>query len=358
MKNDIPSIGKLFSLSRDPVVCEKGGIVTSMNPSAVTLFGSDMTGHLISDLIPETILSVEEDPFIASIVIAEKSITVSCTSYGDFRLYSFIIPDPKEEKPVELPFSVSIREITNTIKITSEQIMSQSEHHQDSKLDRYAAILKHNANKLKRLVTNQALLTACSNGTQPFQPTMVSINQVCSKVVEAVSDLASVHQIQLELLQEEEILASVDPELFRIMLLNLLSNSLLHTGPNGKIQVSLHATVSQISITVSDNGTGIPQSQISTIFSRYREPVRFDDGKVSAGLGLSVAESIAKLHNGTIVIQSTPGKGTIIAARLKRRSEPSLMAPWAGYNTTLYDCVMTELSTWLTWKDYLKNFSD
>lgn len=358
MKNDIPSIGKLFSLSRDPVVCEKDGTVTSMNPSAVALFGNDMTGHLISELIPETVLSVEADTFIASILIAGKSATVSCTSYGDFRLYSFIIPDPKEEKPVELPFSVSMREITNTIKITSEQIMNLSERYEDNKLDRYAAILKHSASKLKRLVTNYSLLTACSNGTQPFQPMMVSVNQVCSMVIEAVSDLADAHGIQVELLQEEEILASVDPELFRIMLLNLLSNSLIHTGPNGKIQVSLHATASQISITISDNGTGIPQNQMSTIFSRHLQPIPFDGGQISAGLGLSVAEGIAKLHNGTIVIQSTPGKGTIIAARLKRRSEPSLMAPWAGYKTSLSDSIMTELSTWLTWEDYLLNFDD
>lgn len=358
MKDDTPSIGQLFTLSRDPVVCERGGMVVNMNPSAITLFGGDLTGHPVSELIPETVLSVEDDTFIATADIAGRNATVSCAGFEGLRLYSFIIPDPRQEKPVELPFSVAVREITNTIKVTSDQIMNLSERYQDGKMDRYAAILKHSASKLKRLVSNYSLLAACLNGTQPFHPVMVSVNWVCSMVIEAVADLADAHGIKLEFLPEGEVLASVDPELLRVMLLNLLSNSFMNTASGGKVLVSLRSTASQISITVADNGSGIPPKELSTIFSRYNEPVLLSDGQVSAGLGLAVAERIARLHNGTIVIQSVQGKGTTIAARLKRKSDASLMAPWAGYQSSLSDCVMTELSTWLSWEDYLMNFED
>lgn len=358
MKDDASSIGRLFALSRDPVVCERGGVVTNMNPSAVTLFGGDLTGHPVSELLPETVLFVDSDPFIAAAEIAGMPVTVSCAGFDAYRLYSFIIPETREEKPVELPFSISIREITNTIKVTAEQLMNLSEQYHDEKMDRYAAVLKHSASKLKRLVSNYSLLTACIRGTQPFRPAMVSINRLCAMVVEAVSDLADAHGITLEFVSEGEVLASADPELLRVMLLNLLSNSLISTPSGGHIQVSLRATAAQISITVTDNGRGIPAQDLATIFSRYSQPVRLSDGQVSAGLGLAVAERIAKLHSGTIVIQSVQGKGTTIAARLKRKSDASLMAPWAGYQSSLADSVMTELSTWLGWEDYLMNFED
>lgn len=358
MKIDTPSISQLFSLSRDPVVCERGGMVVSMNPSAVALFGSDLTGHFISALIPETVLSVKDAPFIASAIIEGKTATISCTSFADLRLYSFIIPDLGEEKPAQMPFSVYIREIANTIKVTSEQIMRQSEAYHDEKMDRYSAIMLHNSSKLKRLVSNYSLLTACISNTQPFQPITISVNQVCSSVVEAVSDLAQAHGIKLEFISESEVLASVDPELCRVMLMNLLSNSLINTPSGGKIQVSLRSNASQFSITVADNGNGIPPEELSTIFTRYNKPAVLDNGQISAGLGLAVAEQIARLHNGTIIIQSVPGKGSTIAARFTRKSDTTLMVPWSGYQSSLTDSVMTELSTWLTWKDYLIGFTD
>ena len=358
MKIDTPSIGQLFSLSRDPVVCERNGLIVSMNPSAVTLFGSDLTRHLISEIVPETVLSVREYPFIASAVIEGKTATISCTSFADLRLFSFIIPDLGEEKPVQLPFSVYIRELANTIKVTSGQIMHQSERYHDEKMDRYAAIMLHNSSKLKRLVSNYSLLTSCMSNPQPFQRITVSVNQICAAVVEAVFDLAQAHGIKLEFVPETEVLASVDPELCRVMLLNLLSNSLINTPSGGKIQLILRANTTQFSITVADNGNGIPPEELSGIFSRYNKPVVLDSGQISAGLGLAVAEQIARLHNGTIIIQSAPGKGSTIAARFTRKSDTTLMVPWSGYGTTLTDSVMTELSTWLTWKDYSRDSAD
>lgn len=358
MKNEHLRIGQLFSLSRDPVVCERGGIVTDMNPSAVTLFGGDMTGRPLSELIPETVLSVETDTFIASATIAGQDATVARATYGEYRLYSFILPRVPVEKTSDLPVSVSMRDITNTIKVTAEQIMLLSERHNDTKLDRYSAILKHNVSKLKRLMGNYTLLMSCMNGTQPFHPVMISLNEICSSLVDAVSDLAQTRGIQVEFLPKSDVIASVDPYLLRIMLLNLISNSLMHTPSGGKIQIGLKATSTLISLTVTDTGSGIQPQDLSTIFSRRNEPVQMDTGRADAGLGLGVADYIAKFHNGTIVVESVPGKGTTIAAHLKRIEDNSFMEPWAEYRVSLSDTVMTELSTWLTWQDYLMVFDD
>lgn len=358
MKVNHPNIGQLFSLSRDPVICEQDGIVTDMNPSAVTLFKGDITGKSLSTFIPDTVLSVEADSFIAAATIAGQNATIVQTSYGEYRLYSFILPRVPCEETFDLPVSVTMRDITNTIKVTTEQIMLLSEKYNDTKLDRYSAILKHNVSKLKRLMSNHTLLTACMNGTQPFHPVTISINELCSSLVDAVADLAEARDIQVEFFPETEVISSVDPQLLRIMLLNLISNSLLHTQSGGKIQIGLKATNTLISITVADTGSGIQPEDLSTIFSRRNEPVRMDSGRADAGLGLGVADYIAKFHNGTIVVQSTPGKGTIIAAHLKRTQDQSLMQPSTEYRVSLSDTVMTELSTWLTWQDYLMVFDD
>lgn len=358
MKEDIPNIGHLFSLSRDPVLCEREGIVTDMNSSAIALFGGDMIGRPISTLIPSALLSQEMDTFVSEAQIAGKNATVSCATYHGFRLYSFIIPDLPEEKPVEQPFSASLREITNTINFASDQIAKYSKKNNDAKMNRYAAILNHSTSKLKRLVKSYTLITACMNNTQPFHPVMTSINDICSSIVDAVADLSKPYGITVEFTCNDEVLSCVDPDLIQRMLLNLLSNSLLHTAEGGTIHVNLKSTSSLISITIADNGSGIPSKLLPTVFSMRNEPISTDVGHVSAGLGLGVADSIAKLHDGTIMIQSVEGKGTTVAVHLKRKEDNSLMAHGEGYRISMSDTLMTELSTWLSSEDYLMYFDD
>lgn len=358
MKEDIPNIGHLFSLSRDPVLCEREGLITDMNSSAAALFGGNMIGRPISSLLPDSILSPETDTFVSKTEIAGKNATVSCVSYNGAHLYSFIIPDTPEEKPVEQPFSVSLREITNTIHFASNQIAKHSRINSDEKMNYYAAILNHSASKLKRLVKNYTLLTACADGSQVFHPVMASINDLCSSIVDAVADLSEPYGITVEFFCDCEVLSCVDPDLFQRMLLNLLSNSLLHSSAGGTIQVHLKATSSLISITIADNGSGIPSNLLSTVFSRRDEPVAMDSGYISAGFGLGVADSIAKLHDGVIMIQSEEGKGTTVAIRLKRREDNSLMAYGEDYKISMSDTMMTELSTWLSHEDYLTYFDD
>ena len=52
MLGDTFGIGQLFALSRDPVICVRGGTVLSMNPPAVNLFGGDRTGCNAAQLLP------------------------------------------------------------------------------------------------------------------------------------------------------------------------------------------------------------------------------------------------------------------------------------------------------------------
>lgn len=358
MKEDTPNIGHLFSLSRDPVLCEQDGTVTDMNSSAVALFGGDMIGRPISALLPGALLSPEMDIFVFETQIAGKNATVSCVTYHGSRLYSFIIPDLPKEKPVEQPFSVSLREITNTINFASDQIAKYSKKNNDEKMSRYAAILNHSTSKLKRLVKSYTLITACMNGTQPFHPVMASVNDICSSIVNAVADLSEPYGITVEFTCDDEVLSCVDPDLIQRMLLNLLSNSLLHTAEGGTIHVDLKSTPSLITITIADNGSGIPSEVLPSVFSMRDEPVSTDAGQVSAGLGLSVADSIAKLHDGAIMVQSVEGKGTTVAVHLKRKEDNSLMAHWEDYRISMSDTLMTELSTWLSLEDYLMYFDD
>jgi signal transduction histidine kinase len=97
------------------------------------------------------------------------------------------------------------------------------------------------------------------------------------------------------------------------MITNLLSNAVKFTGEGGHVWVRLRSLVDAVEIVVEDTGSGIAKEYLPHIFDRfYRVPGRGtapgpDQG---LGLGLSFVAWIVKAHNGTIDVDSAPGRGT------------------------------------------------
>jgi len=103
----------------------------------------------------------------------------------------------------------------------------------------------------------------------------------------------------------------------RQILVNLLTNAHDYSPEGASIDVSARAVGAEVEIAVSDDGPGIPESQLQQIFERF---VRGDAGLTQrvggTGLGLAIAKSLVELHGGTIGVESTPGQGSTFRFRL------------------------------------------
>jgi two-component system phosphate regulon sensor histidine kinase PhoR len=92
------------------------------------------------------------------------------------------------------------------------------------------------------------------------------------------------------------------------VVLNLLVNAYKYTGADKRIQLSVDEDGDHAVIRVSDNGIGIPQSEINRILEPF---YRVDSGKAQgAGLGLAIAAHLVRAHNGAVTIESTEGEGS------------------------------------------------
>ncbi len=95
------------------------------------------------------------------------------------------------------------------------------------------------------------------------------------------------------------------------VLQNLLDNAVQYTPPGGRIRVSARAEATEVILTVSDNGIGIPQVDQSRIFERfYRVDAARSRELGGTGLGLAIARHIVEAHGGRIWVESTVGKGS------------------------------------------------
>jgi signal transduction histidine kinase len=83
------------------------------------------------------------------------------------------------------------------------------------------------------------------------------------------------------------------------------------------VTVRISADADSVSVSVADNGLGIPERDIDRLFERY---VRGGNvaGTVGAGVGLYLVKLVVELHRGTITVSSTEGRGSQFTVRLPR----------------------------------------
>jgi len=103
----------------------------------------------------------------------------------------------------------------------------------------------------------------------------------------------------------------------RQALRNLIGNALKYTPDGGTITVSLQQEADMVQIKTKDTGYGMPASELPHIFDRfYRVRNNGHDDVEGNGLGLAIVKSIIEQHQGTIAVQSEPGKGSCFTISL------------------------------------------
>jgi signal transduction histidine kinase len=110
-----------------------------------------------------------------------------------------------------------------------------------------------------------------------------------------------------------------DSDKVRQILLNLLSNAIKFTMPGGSVDVVCTATESEISVTVTDNGVGIPADKMQAIFEPFVQVGRdFTTPHGGTGLGLSISRDLARRMGGELTVESRLGEMSAFTLTLKR----------------------------------------
>lgn len=117
---------------------------------------------------------------------------------------------------------------------------------------------------------------------------------------------------------EEEIYVNSDREFMERIILNLISNSVKFTRPDGYIFIDIKADYEKVYIEVRDTGKGMSKEFVNQAFDKYSMEninTRMEDG---SGVGLFVVYNLVKKQNGSIKIESEIGKGSIFTIEFSR----------------------------------------
>ena len=121
---------------------------------------------------------------------------------------------------------------------------------------------------------------------------------------------------------ESEEMLLIDEERIRQIVTNLLNNAIRYSPEGSQIDINLNETDKAVQISVSDNGPGIPDSDIEFVFNRfYRVDSSRDRASGGRGLGLSIAKEFVEAHGGNIWVESDYGNGSQFTFEIPKRTQ-------------------------------------
>jgi two-component system sensor histidine kinase/response regulator len=121
---------------------------------------------------------------------------------------------------------------------------------------------------------------------------------------------------EFTLIDGHDIVLRADRERLRQIVENLISNAIKYGKSAKGVVVEAHAAEGSVSISVRDEGVGIPREQLANIFNRFQRVP--GHGGRGHGLGLYIAAALARLHGGQLTVESELGKGSVFTLTLPR----------------------------------------
>ena len=202
------------------------------------------------------------------------------------------------------------------------------------KLFHYFSAINSSGKQLMELLNDLLNLTKLESGKIPYQMQIIDLNRIISLISNEFKALLNEKQIDLEI-SECKVFAEVFCDQYKIrqVLRNLLSNAIKFNLPNGHITISCKLDrlrvdcsdcnsreVSAIRLSVKDDGIGIPETEMDTIFGKFNQSSITKTGTGGVGLGLAICREIINAHLGKVWAESNPDSGSTFSFMLP--SEP------------------------------------
>ena len=175
-------------------------------------------------------------------------------------------------------------------------------------------LIDQNAMRLLQLVNQILDFRRAQTGELKLKVSATEIVSSTKSIFSSFNQLADDKQISYSFNSElEKIEGWIDVDKYNKILFNLLSNALKFTKDYGTVDLFLGISedkTDRIVIEVSDDGIGIPKKSQEKVFDRFYQATNSKDNTTGTGIGLSLVQSLIKLHKGKITLESEVDKGT------------------------------------------------
>jgi signal transduction histidine kinase len=186
---------------------------------------------------------------------------------------------------------------------------------------KFASDIHQSTNTIFRLLQNLLDWSGSQTGKLIVTPMETEYNRILDNSVSVLHTLAQQKKIKLNYPYSEGLMIYADPQMIETVLRNLINNAIKFTPENGTVHITAQQTGTEVTITVTDTGVGISDEDVRNLFridsKVKRKGTNDEDG---SGLGLILCYEFIIKNNGTIQVESKPGKGSSFIVRIPAKT--------------------------------------
>lgn len=306
---------EIFSYTNDAAAAARHGVLLYANEAAIELLGRDCVGKGTKELFGEIFSQAESACFLCQLNLLGEDYTLRAIQQEQIQLFFF---SKCEEEPSLLgdAFLTALRSNMMNLGMVMELWREQAENEEKGEALRYLQDLSCCQYRLNRLIGNAALLRDYAHNELAIRRVPLNMSWLVHSAVDCVKFLHPDMNILLQI--QEGLCVHGDPTLLKRMIFNLLSNCARHAKGMRRVQISLWEAGERLYLSVDDDGCGMDEKTLGQVFERYRYRYRLSEMEKGSGMGLSVVRAIARLHGGTLLLESKAGSGTRLRISLER----------------------------------------
>ena len=350
VQNDLQGWLNRFSC---PAFSVKENIITACNHSAEALLlnpGMDIRDLLMTGA--DEYAQFDSGCLYLKLKLTPRGCGASVTREGDANL--FLLDQQPEDADLR-SLALAARELRSPLSnlmIAADALKQGTAD--DPNLSEQLARLNRSLHQMHRLINNMS----DAGRSDLLSPTGIhDLNRLFQDIFEKIQTQLEKTRIcvTFEGLGQSIYGVANEGQLERAVL-NIVSNAMKFMPEGGSIHARLTRQQNMLHLSILDSGSGIAETVLGNVFTRYQRQPGIEDSRYGIGLGMVLIRSAAADHGGTVLIDFPEEKGTRITMTMAiRQDAPTLRTPVISPAADSNRQILTELADCLSWEFYQKD---
>ncbi|MES3023202.1 MAG: ATP-binding protein [Pseudomonadota bacterium] len=251
-------------------------------------------------------------------------VTIALAVTDDSHFFSAFLHDISERKKIERMKSEFVSTVSHELRTPLTSIyasLSMLIDGMGGELNKDTATLlgvaHSSCERLTRLVSDVLDVEKIDSGHMELHLLEQSVPALLETAAAAMQGFAEQRAVRLAVTCEPGMLVTLDRDRMIQVITNLLSNAVKFSAAGETVRLDALRTAGGVRISVGDNGSGIPDSFIDSVFEKFAQADSSDSRRLGGtGLGLSICKSLVEQHGGTINFVTAEGRGTTFTIEL------------------------------------------
>ena len=251
-----------------------------------------------------------------------------------------VLHDATEQEKEERERRLFVSNVSHELRTPLTSVKSYLEALDDGALDEEIApnfikVSLDETNRMMRMISDLLALSRIDNKSTQLDVEMTNFTAFMTYILNRFDQIKSQETNTgktYEIIRDypvNSIWVEIDTDKMTQVVDNILNNAIKYSPDGGKITVSMKTTDSQLIVSISDQGLGIPKKDLPLIFDRfYRVDKARSRAQGGTGLGLSIAKEIIKQHKCFIWAKSEYGKGSTFTIVLPYDKDAMMVDEW------------------------------